>query len=124
MGVIHAAVLAYMSDMGLLDTVQLPYQDVPITMSTSLDHTIHFHRPFRADEWLLFHNHTTASSGGRGVARTEVWTEEGYLVASFMQEGLMRPSRGWKPSVDPASVLAATAARTQQVFKARPSAKL
>jgi len=80
--VLQAAVLAYMSDMGLLSTVRQPYHEVPIAMSTSLDHTIHFHRHFRADEWLLFHNETTASSGGRGVARTEVWTEQGHLVGS------------------------------------------
>ena len=63
------------------------------SMSTSLDHTIHFHRAFRADEWLMFHNETTVSSGGRGVARTEVWSRGGILVASFLQEGLVRPPR-------------------------------
>ena len=46
--------------------VRQPYPpDVTIAASTSLDHTIHFHREFRADEWLLFHNETTVSSGGR-----------------------------------------------------------
>jgi acyl-CoA thioesterase II len=70
--IMHAALLAYMSDEGLLSTVRQPYATTPISMSTSLDHTIHFHRDFRSDEWLLFHNETTVSSGARGVARTQV----------------------------------------------------
>eukprot|EP00747_Dinoflagellata_sp_TGD_P179723 gnl/TRDRNA2_/TRDRNA2_31011_c0_seq1.p1 gnl/TRDRNA2_/TRDRNA2_31011_c0~~gnl/TRDRNA2_/TRDRNA2_31011_c0_seq1.p1 ORF type:complete len:321 (+),score=51.53 gnl/TRDRNA2_/TRDRNA2_31011_c0_seq1:80-1042(+) len=122
----HAALLAYMSDEGLLSTVRQPYKGTPIAMTTSLDHTIHFHRAFRADQWMLFHNETTVSSGGRGVARTEVWTEGGYLVASFLQEGLMRPPRHWKPEVNPADELDATAARTLDMLRmtAPPSAKL
>ena len=73
--IMHAALLAYMSDEGLLSTVRQPYATTPISMSTSLDHTIHFHRweYLRSDEWLLFHNETTVSSGARGVARTQVW---------------------------------------------------
>jgi acyl-CoA thioesterase II len=51
--IVHAALLAYMSDEGLLSTVRQPYETTPISMSTSLDHTIHFHRKFRADDWLL-----------------------------------------------------------------------
>lgn len=70
--IMHAALLAYMSDEGLLSTVRQPYATTPISMSTSLDHTIHFHRAFRSDEWLLFHNESTVSSGARGVARTQV----------------------------------------------------
>ena len=85
--------------------VRQPYPpDVTITASTSLDHTIHFHREFRADDWLLFHNETAVSSGGRGVARTEVFTGTGnepwgpgVLVASIMQEGMVRPPRSWEP---------------------------
>ena len=77
-------------------------------MSTSLDHTIHFHRPIRSpNEWLLFHNETTCSSGARGIARTEVWDAEGFLVASILQEGLVRPNRGWEPEVDPKESLRA-----------------
>lgn len=117
--VLHAAVLTFMSDMGLLSTVRMPYHEVPISMATSLDHSIHFHRKFLADDWLLFHNQTTASSGGRGVARTEVWTETGYLVASFMQEGLVRPSREWKPKANPLQELEVAAARTHQILRAK-----
>merc|ERR1712151_1087210 len=95
--ILQAALLAYMSDEGLLSTVRQPYPDTPIAMSTSLDHTIHFHRRFNVDDWLLFHNETYVSSGARGVARTEVWTERGTLVASFLQEGLVRPPRSWAP---------------------------
>jgi acyl-CoA thioesterase-2 len=99
--VMHSALLAYMSDEGLMSTIRQPYAkkdpSMVIAMSFSLDHTIHFHRPFRADEWLLFHNETTCSAGGRGVARTEVWDDQGLLVASFLQEGLLRPPKSWKP---------------------------
>merc|ERR1711972_738051 len=116
--------MGYMSDEGLLSTVRQPYPEIPIVMSTSLDHTIHFHRPFRVDEWLLFHNETFVSSGARGVARTEVFTEQGSLVASFLQEGLVRPPRSWRPEIDPASELAATASRTQDLLRMEPTSKL
>jgi acyl-CoA thioesterase-2 len=96
---IHTACLAYMSDEGLLSTIRQPHTGPSWKrfegMSMSLDHTIHFHRPFRADEWLLFHNETTVSYGGRGLARTEVYTADGTLVASVLQEGLIRPPKAW-----------------------------
>lgn len=113
----HAALLAFMSDEGLLSTVRQPYGGTAISMSTSLDHTIHFHRRFRSDEWLLFHNETTVSSGARGVARTEVFDERGILVASFMQEGLVRPPRGWEPEEHQEAQLERIAAETQHVLQ-------
>lgn len=116
--VMHAALLTYMSDEGLLTTARQPYErETPISMTTSLDHMIYFHRPFRADEWLLFHNETTVSSGARGVARTEVFTDRGVLVASFVQEGLVRPSRSWKPERDPEIALAEQGMRTVEVLR-------
>ncbi len=56
----------------------------------SLDHTIWFHRPFRADEWWLFDQHSPSASGGRGLALARVFTESGDLVATVAQEGLIR----------------------------------
>lgn len=93
---IHQCVAAYASDMSLLDTTLLPHglswgDDV---MMASLDHAMWFHRPFRADHWLLFDQGTPSSSHARGLARGEIYTAEGELVVSVMQEGLIRPPRG------------------------------
>jgi acyl-CoA thioesterase-2 len=56
----------------------------------SLDHAMWFHRPFRADEWLLYSQDTPSSSDSRGLARGLIFTEGGELVVSVMQEGLIR----------------------------------
>jgi acyl-CoA thioesterase-2 len=63
----------------------------PDIQSASLDHTIWFHRPFRADEWLLYDQHSPSASGARGLGIGRVFTEDGRLVASVAQEGLIRP---------------------------------
>ncbi len=57
----------------------------------SLDHAMWFHRPFRADEWLLYAQESPSASGARGLATGRLFTREGRLVASVAQEGLMRP---------------------------------
>lgn len=93
---LHQCVATYASDMSLLDTALLPHglgwgDDV---MMASLDHAMWFHRPFRADEWLLFDQTTPSSSNARGLARGEIYTRSGELVISVMQEGLIRPPRG------------------------------
>ncbi|MEO8697680.1 MAG: acyl-CoA thioesterase II, partial [Acidimicrobiales bacterium] len=59
-------------------------------MMASLDHAMWFHRSFRADEWFLYAQDTPSSSGGRGLARGSVFTRDGMLVASVVQEGLIR----------------------------------
>ncbi len=59
----------------------------------SLDHTIWFHRPFRADEWWLYDQWSPAAHGGRGLAFAEVYTQDGTLVATVAQEGLIRLRR-------------------------------
>jgi acyl-CoA thioesterase II len=59
--------------------------------SASLDHTIWFHRPFRADEWLLYDQASPSASGARGLAIGRLFTRDGRLVASVAQEGLIRP---------------------------------
>jgi acyl-CoA thioesterase-2 len=92
--VLHTCVLTYASDMTLLDTSLLPhggsYHEDHLMMA-SLDHAMWFHRPFRADEWLLYAQDTPSASGARGLARGLVFTRDGSLVASVVQEGLIRP---------------------------------
>ena len=90
---IHRAVLAFASDMTLLGTAILPHGlswARGEVMSASLDHTVWFHAPFRADEWLLYATDSPWSGGGRGFNRGRVFTRDGRLVASVAQEGMMR----------------------------------
>jgi acyl-CoA thioesterase-2 len=95
--VLHACVLTYASDMTLLDTTLLPHggtgYDGQIFMA-SLDHAMWFHRPFRADEWLLYSQDTPSASGGRGLGRGLIFTESGSLAVTVVQEGLIRVNRG------------------------------
>lgn len=90
---LHQCLLAYVSDMNLLDTCVLPHgvswMDKRF-QAASLDHSIWFHRDFRADEWMLFVQDGPAAAGGRGFNRGLVYTESGELVASMSQEGLIR----------------------------------
>ncbi|MBN9063434.1 MAG: acyl-CoA thioesterase II [Rhizobiales bacterium 65-9] len=90
---IHQCALAYASDMTLLDASLLPHGRSLIESSiagASLDHALWFHRPFRADEWLLYSQDSPFSGGGRGFARGSLFTRDGTLVASVAQEGLIR----------------------------------
>ena len=93
---IHQCVLAYASDMTLLDAALIPHgrtvfhQDI---MAASLDHALWFHRPFRADEWLLYAQDSPNLSGGRGFSRGLIFALDGTLVASVAQEGLLRQRR-------------------------------
>ena len=89
----HQAILAYASDMGLLSTSMNPHRlsfAKGNVMSASLDHAMWFHRPFRADEWMLYSTDSPSASNARGFNRGSVYTEDGVLVASAVQEGLMR----------------------------------
>jgi acyl-CoA thioesterase II len=90
---LHQAAFAYASDMTLLGTALLPHGvDIssPRVQSASLDHTIWFHRPFRADSWLLYDQVSPSASGARGLAIGKVFTQDGRLVATVAQEGLIR----------------------------------
>jgi acyl-CoA thioesterase-2 len=92
-GDIHRALLAYISDMTLLDTSLLPhgksiFSDVQVA---SLDHAMWFHRPFRVDDWLLYTQDSPSAFGGRGFNRGDIYRRDGTLVASVAQEGLIRP---------------------------------
>jgi acyl-CoA thioesterase-2 len=90
---LHVCLMTYASDMTLLDSVLLrhglSWADGRTT-GASLDHAMWFHRPFRADRWLLYAQESPAAAGARGLARGEVFTEDGTLVVSVMQEGLIR----------------------------------
>jgi acyl-CoA thioesterase II len=92
--VVHAAMIAFLSDMGPVGVVSgsltLPRQS---RMMASLDHCMWFHHPARADEWLLYELEAVAGAHARGVARGSLWTLDGRLVASLVQEVLARPRR-------------------------------
>jgi len=62
-------------------------------MSASLDHAMWFHRPFRADEWLLYAQDSPSAQSGRGLARGLIFKPDGTLVASVAQEGSLRQRR-------------------------------
>ena len=90
---LHQCVLAYASDMTLLDTSLLPHGFNLFTNDlqlASLDHAMWFHRPFRADEWLLYVQESPSASGSRGFNRGEIFRRDGVLAASVAQEGLVR----------------------------------
>ena len=93
---LHQCIVTYASDMTLLDTATLPHAiawNDPGYLMASLDHAMWFHRPFRADEWLLYAQDSPSASGARGFAMGHFFTRAGKLVASVAQEGLMRPLR-------------------------------
>jgi acyl-CoA thioesterase-2 len=97
---LHACVAVYASDMSLFDTMLAPHDvqwDATEFMGASLDHCMWFHRPFRADEWLLYDMDSPNAYGARGLARGFLFAREGTLVVSMVQEGLMRLIRRPSP---------------------------
>jgi len=102
--VLHPCIVAYASDLTLLDTATLPHAISPAEQEyqvASLDHAMWFHRPFRADDWLLYHQHSPFAGGARGIARGSIFRRDGTLVVTVIQEGLLRP-------IAPAALDAAT----------------
>jgi acyl-CoA thioesterase II len=90
---LHQCVLAYASDFTLLDTALIAHGKLMFDADmqlASLDHALWFHRPFRADEWLLYVQDSPSASGARGFCRGSIYRRDGVLVASVTQEGLMR----------------------------------
>jgi acyl-CoA thioesterase-2 len=89
---IHRNLLAYLSDHNLISAAMQPHAltwaDI---QEASLDHALWFHRPFRMDDWLLYVMDSPTASGARGLTRGQFFTQDGRLVASAAQEGLMRP---------------------------------
>jgi len=99
---IHQCVLAYASDMMLLDAAMIPHGLSVFSeniMAASLDHALWFHRPFRADEWLLYAQDSPNLSDSRGFSRGLIFRSDGTLIASVAQEGLLRVRR--PPSSSP-----------------------
>ncbi|MEY2470848.1 MAG: acyl-CoA thioesterase [Actinomycetota bacterium] len=90
---LHVCVVTYASDMTLLDSIfsahDLKWEDGNI-MGASLDHAMWFHRPFRADEWMLYDQFSPSASGARGLAEGRIFTQDGRLAVSVVQEGLVR----------------------------------
>lgn len=90
---VHESLFAYVSDYGLLWTALQPHGIVmgdERLQIASLDHTIWFHRPFRMDDWLLFAMESPNASGGRGLSFAHVYNQDGVLLATMTQEGLIR----------------------------------
>jgi acyl-CoA thioesterase II len=93
---VHRAALTYISDMTLLGATLVVHGLHPTStavQAASLDHTVWFHRRFRADEWLLYDQMSPSAAGGRGLALGRLFSQDGRLVASVAQEGLIRPRR-------------------------------
>ncbi len=92
---LHACLVAYASDMTLLDTIMMPHGLIWNHGSqASLDHAMWFHRPFRADEWLLYDQRSPTAAGARGLAVGTIYTRDGGLAVSVVQEGLLRTPLG------------------------------
>ena len=92
--VLHACIVTYASDMTLLDTALRPSGISGLThdlMMASLDHAMWFHRPFRADEWLLYHQRSPSAQAARGLAEGHIYRRDGGLAVTVIQEGLIRP---------------------------------
>ena len=90
---LHAAVLAFASDLSLLTVASVPHglrTDAPGLMLASIDHAMWFHRDFRADDWLLHVETSPSASGARGMGQGRIYTADGRLVATTVQEGLVR----------------------------------
>lgn len=89
----QAAVLAYLSDMTLLDAALYAHGTSVFDQSlqiASLDHAMWFHRPCKLDDWLLYTQDSPSAFGGRGISRGSLFTRSGVLIASVAQEGLIR----------------------------------
>lgn len=97
---LQTAAFTYASDLTLLGAALVPHGITigsPKLQPASLDHTIWFHRPFRADEWWLYDQFSPFAGGGRGLALARVFTQSGELVATVAQEGLIRLHDGRRP---------------------------
>ncbi|MEV0179481.1 acyl-CoA thioesterase II [Streptomyces sp. NPDC050625] len=94
---LHVVLATYVSDMTLLDSVLLAHGRggwaVGDVVGASLDHAMWFHRPFRADEWLLYDQESPSAHGGRGLGQARIYTQDGQLAISVIQEGVVRVPR-------------------------------
>lgn len=94
---LHVVLATYVSDMTLLDSILLAHGRggwaVGDVVGASLDHAMWFHRPFRADEWLLYDQESPSAQGGRGLGQARIYTQDGRLAISVIQEGVVRAPR-------------------------------
>ncbi|CBG72829.1 MULTISPECIES: acyl-CoA thioesterase [Streptomyces] len=94
---LHVVLATYVSDMTLLDSILLAHGRggwaVGDVVGASLDHAMWFHRPFRADEWLLYDQESPSASAGRGLGQGRIYTQDGRLAISVIQEGVVRVPR-------------------------------
>ncbi|MFG3657369.1 acyl-CoA thioesterase II [Streptomyces sp. NPDC047706] len=94
---LHVVLATYVSDMTLLDSVLLAHGRggwaVGDVVGASLDHAMWFHRPFRADEWLLYDQESPSAYGGRGLGQARIYTQDGRLAVTVIQEGVVRIPR-------------------------------
>ncbi|XP_037020515.2 acyl-coenzyme A thioesterase 8 isoform X2 [Artibeus jamaicensis] len=87
----HCCVAAYISDYAFLDTALLPYWwQYKVHFMASLDHSMWFHAPFRADHWMLYQCESPWAGGSRGLVRGQLWRQDGVLAVSCAQEGVIR----------------------------------
>ncbi|MGW0755820.1 acyl-CoA thioesterase [Streptomyces sp. NPDC002814] len=102
---LHVVLATYVSDMTLLDSVLLAHGRggwaVGDVVGASLDHAMWFHRPFRADEWLLYDQESPSAHGGRGLGQARIYTQDGQLAISVIQEGVVRAPRPSPPAPSP-----------------------
>ncbi|MER6158326.1 acyl-CoA thioesterase II [Streptomyces sp. NPDC001868] len=94
---LHVVLATYVSDMTLLDSILLAHGRggwaVGDVVGASLDHAMWFHRPFRADEWLLYDQESPSASAGRGLGQGRIYTQDGRHAISVIQEGVVRVPR-------------------------------
>ncbi|CAJ0954407.1 unnamed protein product [Ranitomeya imitator] len=87
---LHCCVAAYISDYSFLGTAILPYLQLQMKFMASLDHSMWFHAPFRADEWMLYECESHWAGNCRGLVHGRLWRRDGVLAVSCAQEGVFR----------------------------------
>ncbi|XP_053250756.1 acyl-coenzyme A thioesterase 8 isoform X1 [Podarcis raffonei] len=87
---LHCCVAAYISDYAFLQTALFPHQHYRVSFMVSLDHSMWFHAPFRADHWMLYECESPWAGGCRGLVHGRLWRRDGVLAASCAQEGVIR----------------------------------
>lgn len=91
---VHACALTYITDLTLTRTAHMPLNNPQSRLlGSSLDHSMHFHRPFKADEWVLFEQEAASYSGSRSIASGKIFTKDGLLAVSVRQEAMIRTAR-------------------------------
>uniref|UniRef100_A0A8B9V7T8 Acyl-CoA thioesterase 8 n=1 Tax=Anas zonorhyncha TaxID=75864 RepID=A0A8B9V7T8_9AVES len=86
----HCCVAAYISDYAFLGTALLPHRQYNVKFMVSLDHSMWFHAPFRADHWMLYECESPWAGGCRGLVHGRLWRRDGVLAVTCAQEGVIR----------------------------------